>query len=59
MATNEETIWALERIAKQLTELGVKSKDLKLLKWHIGQQKRQIAWTLKNGGWVYQPTKKT
>ncbi len=37
VATNKRTLEALQRIAKQLEELGVKSDDLKILKMHIGQ----------------------
>ena len=51
MATNKQTIDALNRISKSLKELGVKSKDLTLLNRHIGQQKRQIAWEFKGGKW--------
>jgi hypothetical protein len=47
MPTDETTIQALERIARKLKELGVKSGDLKILNWHIGQQRRQIAWDRK------------
>ena len=52
MPTDKKTINALERIAKKLKELGVKTNDLKLLNYHIGQQKRQIAWENKGGKWV-------
>jgi hypothetical protein len=52
MPTDVKTIKALERISKQLKDMGVKSKDLTLLNRHIGQQKRQPAWEqLPNGKW--------
>jgi hypothetical protein len=44
MPTNKRTLKALRNIATKLKELGVKSEDLKILNWHIGQQSRQIAW---------------
>jgi len=45
MATDEKTLKALERIASSLTQLGVKSEDLKTLNRHIAQQRKEIAWT--------------
>src|SRR5581483_11283112 len=55
MPTDEKTIAALGRIAEALENLGVKGEDLKALKRHIGQQKRQLAW-LPDGS--YSPRRK-
>lgn len=52
MPTNQSTIEALARISEALENLGVKSKDLKTLNQHIGQQKQQIAYVqLSNKKW--------
>lgn len=59
MPTNNKTIEALERIACNLTNLGVISADLKMLKMHIKAQKRQIAWKKIDGKWVYMVKKKS
>jgi hypothetical protein len=53
MATDEKTIKSLERLIKQLENLGVKSPEFTSLKRHIGQQKQQIGWIFKNGKWIY------
>lgn len=58
MATNEDTIKALERLSKQLTNLGVKSEDLKTLNLHIREQKKQLGWVFRRGKWIYEPSKK-
>lgn len=51
MATDKMTIEALERIARKLIDLGVKSEDLKILNRHIGQQKREMnIWHKKRDG---------
>jgi hypothetical protein len=49
MATNRPTIIAMEHIRKHLKQLGASSEDFKLFSRHIGQQKRQVAWHIRNG----------
>lgn len=48
----------MERLAKKLTDLGVKSDDLKCLKVHIRRQKKQIVWYDENGTMKYDSYKK-
>jgi hypothetical protein len=59
MATNKRTLEALKNLSQKLKDLDVKSEDLKILNWHIGQQSKQIAWerNKRTGRWFYHPKK--